>query len=288
VTLIDRHIGRILDYLEQSGRIDNTLILFTSDHGEMLGDRGLFQKHVPYEGSAHIPMIAAGPGVQAGAQVPTPTITYDISATILAAAGVEPDQAPDLLGRDLRKELPSDRVVVVHHAQGGSRYLSAISSRHKFVHWLGGGAEELYDVQEDPWEQNNLIHEPALRQTVEKLRAEAIAFERDHGQEENVQDESFVDTELSAYDDMSLGRYPRWSGMQFPKWMKPLTQDDRDAVLAEMRHCLSQETAHIFGGPEYRQYTLWGWEHIGGDPAQLQELFDQADRIGKGSGKDQE
>jgi arylsulfatase A-like enzyme len=283
VTLIDRHLGRILDALEDADRLENTLILFTSDHGEMLGDRGLFQKHVPYDGSARVPMIAAGPHVEAGAIVETPTITYDVSATILAAAGVEPEQAPDLLGRDLRHQLPSDRIVVVHHAEGGSRYLCAIDSEFKFVHWLGGGAEELYNLRTDPGEQINLIHEPRMSAIAERLRDAAIAFEADHGQAENARDGKFVDAEPSAYDDMSLGRYPRWSGMQFPKWPCPITDEDRQAMLAEMRHCLSQPTARVYADDDYRQYTIWGWEHVGGDPAAIQALFDQADAEGKGA-----
>ena len=79
-TLIDTQIGRILDALEETGRLDDTLILFTTDHGEMLGDRGQYQKHVPYEGSAHIPLIACGPGF-AQATCPTPVTTWDVAAS---------------------------------------------------------------------------------------------------------------------------------------------------------------------------------------------------------------
>jgi arylsulfatase A-like enzyme len=77
ITLIDTHVGRILDALEETGQIDNTVIVFTSDHGEMLGDRGGYQKYVPFEGWAHIPMIVCGPGIGQGV-CDTPVTTWDM------------------------------------------------------------------------------------------------------------------------------------------------------------------------------------------------------------------
>jgi arylsulfatase A-like enzyme len=61
ISFVDHHIGRILDALEEKGQIDNTLIVFTSDHGEMLGDMATYQKFLPYDGASKIPFIARYP-----------------------------------------------------------------------------------------------------------------------------------------------------------------------------------------------------------------------------------
>ena len=66
IKLIDDQVGELLYALRKRDMLDNTVIIFTSDHGEMLGDHGLFQKQVPYEPSIHIPLIVAGPGIEPG------------------------------------------------------------------------------------------------------------------------------------------------------------------------------------------------------------------------------
>ena len=82
ITFIDVQIGRILDALDATGQRDNTLIIFTTDHGESLGDNGTYQKMLPYDSCARIPLIVCGPGFEAGRCVQTPVTTWDVSTTI--------------------------------------------------------------------------------------------------------------------------------------------------------------------------------------------------------------
>lgn len=94
---IDRTVGLYLDKLEQLGQLENTLILFSSDHGEMLGDHGRWGKIVPYHPSACVPLTVAGPGVRAGATSHALINHMDIAATCLDFAGIAPPHEMDSL-----------------------------------------------------------------------------------------------------------------------------------------------------------------------------------------------
>lgn len=100
---IDEWVGRIVRTVERRGELANTVIVFSSDHGEMLGDHGRFQKSVPWEGSVRVPLIAAGPGVVRGVVSDALVELVDLSATLLELAGL---QAPrDWDSRSLRPVL---------------------------------------------------------------------------------------------------------------------------------------------------------------------------------------
>lgn len=94
---IDRTIGLYLDKLESLGQLDNTLILFSSDHGEMLGDHGRWGKTVPYHPSACVPLTVAGPGVRKGASSSALINHIDLAATCLDFAGIAPPKDVDSL-----------------------------------------------------------------------------------------------------------------------------------------------------------------------------------------------
>lgn len=279
VTLIDTHIGRILDELENSGLMENTLVLFMTDHGEMLGDRGYYQKVVPYDGAARIPLIAAGLDLPANSTVDCPVTTWDVSATILDAANVEAPQPPALVGRSLLgPETRNDqRIVTYHQALGNNRYVAAVGQGYKLIHWFSGGDEELYDLTADPLEQHNLIGAAATDAAAERLRKAALAFERDHGVAANVSNGAFVDLPYQQPSAHSLSMYPLWSSFQFPPWMVGYSKDDLELIAAEIRDCLKSEAAYICREPEWREHALKQWLDIGGDPAVYQAIFEEVD-----------
>ena len=173
LAVIDDQIGAILATLDELGLRDETLIVFSADHGEMLGDHRLFQKNVPYEPAIRIPLIASGPGVSAGVSDAL-TELVDVTATLLDVAGVAVPDGID--GRSLRPVLENPRLphrdaVVI--CQEPSRTIR--TRTHKFSHHVAGGqnAEELYDLDADPNETTNLIDEnPTL---AAKLRADLTA-----------------------------------------------------------------------------------------------------------------
>ena len=101
ISELDAIIGRLLDQLEKSGQLDNTLFVYTADHGEMLGEHGLWLKNALLENAARIPMLLAGPGLPRGVTVETPVSHVDLVATLLDFAGAP--RTPELRGHSLRR-----------------------------------------------------------------------------------------------------------------------------------------------------------------------------------------
>jgi arylsulfatase A-like enzyme len=157
-TNIDTWVGRILDAVARRGELDNTLVLFASDHGEMLGDHGRFLKHTWQEGSVHVPLVAAGPGVQAGCVSESLADMTDLGVTLLAAAGERVPEEMD--GRSLLPvlagEAGSARDVVV--SQLGN-WQSACDGRHKLVRHADGKVE-CFDLRADPHELSPVDDRP--------------------------------------------------------------------------------------------------------------------------------
>ncbi|UCH34672.1 MAG: sulfatase-like hydrolase/transferase [Armatimonadota bacterium] len=175
VSNIDDWCGRILAALRESGVLDNTVVIYTSDHGEMLGDHRLVNKSVFYEGSARIPLLAAdyrGPAL--GAVCSTPAEIIDPYRTILALAGVEP---PDgTFGKDLMPLARGDATC------GDGAAFSELGSacmvragRWKYVHDpRAGGAQELYDLEDDPEELRNLVGDVEYRAVADEMRSRLL------------------------------------------------------------------------------------------------------------------
>jgi len=180
---VDHHVGRLVDYLKASGEYDETLIVFTADHGEMLGDHWLFNKGGYFDQSYHVPLIIRDPRATAndsrGDVVERFTEAVDIMPTVLDWLGLEVPQACDgeSLAPFLRGELPSRWRGTVHweydfrdpeqqqpeRALGISSdqcTLNVIRDQHyKYVHF-GALPPLLFDLNNDPMEFRNLAAEP--------------------------------------------------------------------------------------------------------------------------------
>ena len=174
ITLIDEWIGRILDVLERRDLLRNTWIVFISDHGEQLGDHGLWGKTVFYQGSVHVPLIVRPPDGIAGWQDDGLTEQIDISATLLDIAGapaLDASLGRSLVPRLLRRDVPG-KDFVLSELFGQTMLLTGTD---KFVLPVTGGAvSQHFDLTEDPNELNNLVDgksssRPALRTCLEPL-----------------------------------------------------------------------------------------------------------------------
>ncbi len=177
-TFLDEQVGRVLEALERSGQAENTRIIYVSDHGEMLGEHGLWWKCAMYEGAVGVPLIAAGPDLPRGRTLGTPASLVDLFPTILHGAGVPiPDGLP---GRSLWPILggPEDRdreVFCEYHGHGtpGAAYLLRAGSL-KYVHYVGY-RPQLFDLASDPGERHDLAPDPRYAGTLatfeERLRA---------------------------------------------------------------------------------------------------------------------
>jgi choline-sulfatase len=179
VSFMDDNLGKVLDALEASGQAGNTRIIYTTDHGEMLGGYGLWGKMCMYEDSVAIPHIMAGPDLPAGTTCDANISWVDIFPTVLDCAGVplaDPDE--NLPGTSLwpiaRGESNPERIVFseYHAARSSTGNFMVKDDRYKFVFYAGDYPPQLFDLQEDPTELNDLGRDPAHAETRTRLEAE--------------------------------------------------------------------------------------------------------------------
>ncbi|MFS0726641.1 sulfatase-like hydrolase/transferase [Paenibacillus sp. 1P07SE] len=182
VTMIDDAFGLILDKLEARGLLDDTIILFTSDHGEMMGRHGLIGKNeLLQDDLIRIPFLAYAKGQFPPRTVPHPLLLTDLFNTILELAGGAAREqldslsfAPLLRGGD---QPPRAEVVMQHH--GATINLNVIrgirTERYKYV-FRPHEIDEFYDLAEDPWERNNRIGDPQVREVIWELRERLLAW----------------------------------------------------------------------------------------------------------------
>jgi arylsulfatase len=194
ITLVDTQIKRILDALEETGELDNTLILFCSDHGEMLGDLGTFQKFLPHDASARIPMILRyPPKVKAGTQSEALVSLSDVLPTILDLVDI-PYPAPHaLIGKSLF-DLSDRSSTILEHGKQERRWLSLVTVNYKYTYYYGGAREELVDRINDPFEQFNLMDkpDPKHRALADGFKAKLIEWESKHGLSDHLKDGTFM------------------------------------------------------------------------------------------------
>jgi len=174
----DENVGRVLMALEASGQADDTVVLFLSDHGDNMGSRGLWGKSTMYEESVRVPLILAGPQIAQGVECDTPVGLIDAYQTVLDIIGVDfTDEDKALPGRSLRSIAgePYDsarQVFSEYHASCARTGLLMLrQGRFKFIHYTGFGSE-LFDLEVDPEELNDLADDPAFADILAK-------FERD-------------------------------------------------------------------------------------------------------------
>ncbi|MDR6550845.1 sulfatase-like hydrolase/transferase [Paenibacillus qinlingensis] len=186
VTLVDDAVGRIVDDLEQRGLLDNTIILFTTDHGEMMGRHGMIGKNeIMLEDLIRIPMVAYWKNhFQAGECRELVTLC-DLFNTVLDLAGAEKNTeldsvsfAPALYGRDF----PSRKEVVIEH-HGATIHWNTVRAirdqRYKYV-FRAHEIDELYDLEVDPHELLNRISDPQYREIALDLRKRLVAWAVEH------------------------------------------------------------------------------------------------------------
>ncbi|NQT59260.1 MAG: sulfatase-like hydrolase/transferase [Bacteroidetes bacterium] len=197
ITHIDHHLGCIVESLKETGQLDNTLIIFTSDHGEMLGDYGTYQKWLPYDACSRIPMIIRFPEkLRPGTRRNDFVDLADLFSTILDAAGVDYPADFDLLGESLFAENPlKDRSrQYVEYSVENRRWISLRDEHFKFNYYFGGGREELFDLEKDPGETLNLLEsEPEEYEEVRsRLKAELTIYEQRFGLEDSLENGELV------------------------------------------------------------------------------------------------
>jgi arylsulfatase A-like enzyme len=183
IASVDDSVGRVLEYLDQSGLAQNTVVIYTSDQGFYLGDHGWFDKRFMYEISLRMPLLVRYPKeIRAGSVNSDIVLNLDFAETFLDWAGAS--VPADMQGRSLRPLLqgrtPSDwRTSMYYHyyeypaVHSVKRHYGVRTERYKLIHFYNDIDEwELYDLQTDPDERQNVYNDPKYAEIVTELKAE--------------------------------------------------------------------------------------------------------------------
>jgi arylsulfatase A-like enzyme len=200
VTLVDRQLGSIFEALEESGQAGNTVVVFTSEHGEMAGDHGMLEKRSLYEEASNVPLIMHVPWLNEKRQtrIPGSVGQVDLVPTLLDLSGSEiPDQVEGKsLLRVLRgdKDLSDNDVFIQWNGMGDRNLGSPEINRMVSVPWRGvvtgdrwklnlspGDQCELYNLGNDPAELVNLFNEPELQDRVRDMAARIRTWQEETG-----------------------------------------------------------------------------------------------------------
>jgi len=175
VSYLDENIGKVLTALQEAGLADNTRVIYTSDHGDNLGARGLWGKSTMYEEIAGVPLIMAGPGVPKGKRITTPVSHVDCYPTILDTVGVPfsevKDDHPGVSLLELAAGAKPRRTVLSeYHGMGSTTGAFAIRvGKWKYVHYVKY-RPQLFDLENDPDEIHDLATEAAFADVLAECR----------------------------------------------------------------------------------------------------------------------
>ena len=174
-TAIDEQIGRVFDALEETGQDEETVVIYTSDHGEILGDHGLWWKCCMYEPAIGVPLIVSGPDVPEGKRVETPVSLVDIVPTIADLTGAPHSEAWS--GESLLPLVEGDEdetriAFSEYHAHGARNGMFMVrKGDYKYVYYPEN-PPQLFDLQNDPHELTNLAGVGKYRDVQEGLHWE--------------------------------------------------------------------------------------------------------------------
>lgn len=191
ITHLDSQIGLILAYLERSGQIDNTYIVFASDNGLALGAHGLLGKQTMYEEGIRVPLIIKGPGIAAGSECNALTDLMDLAPTFTALSG---GKVPDSMnGINLSPYLQQEsnvedrEYIYAHYDERDSRdgaipmFRMVKDKRYKFIQHLNSDRQELFDLENDPLELHDLSSSTDHQNTKELFVAELKRWRQEIG-----------------------------------------------------------------------------------------------------------
>jgi choline-sulfatase len=183
ITHADYQIGRILDALEESGEADNTIIVFSADHGLAVGQHGLLGKQNQYEHSIRMPLVFSGPGIAKDVKNDSLVYLHSMFATTCEMAGIE---VPETV------EFPSiSPMVYGQNGQGEEAIYGSYrdfqrmvrTDRYKLIRYPHNGEVQLFDMKKDPWEMNNLAGKPGMQDKIKQLNKQLKKLQKQVGDE---------------------------------------------------------------------------------------------------------
>ena len=192
IASVDENVGRVLDYLDESGLADNTVVVYTSDQGFYLGEHGWFDKRFMYEESLKMPLIVRYPKKCPGAVVNKDIVlNLDFAPTFLDYAGA--DIPEGMQGSSLKPVLSGKtpagwrKSMYYHYYEYPGwhmvkRHYGIRTKKYKLIHfYYDNDSWELYDLQKDPNELNNVYNDSSYKDTVKELKAELVKLREKYG-----------------------------------------------------------------------------------------------------------
>jgi arylsulfatase A-like enzyme len=178
ISHLDAQIGRILKALEAGGRANNTLVIFTSDHGLAIGSHGLRGKQNMYEHTVNVPLVMRGPGVPANKRFDAQVYLRELYPTTCELAGIEP---PDTVESTSFAPVLSGKTNAIHdqvfcYFRDVQRMIRG--SRWKLIHYPQIGRYQLFDLASDPWEMNDRSGDPDLASQLAEMKSQLAAAQR--------------------------------------------------------------------------------------------------------------
>jgi arylsulfatase A-like enzyme len=208
ISSVDDNVGRLLDYLDESGLAENTIVIYTSDQGFYLGEHGWFDKRFIYDESFKTPLLVRWPNVVKPSAVENEMVqNLDFAQTMLEAVGIEPPN--DMQGESLIPLLKGEKdkwtrdAVYYQYYEYPSvhmvkRHYGIVNKEFKLVHFYYDVDEwELYDRLNDPNEMNNVYNDPDYADIVKKLKKDLIALRKKY-KDSPEQDQKYIDKYKSA------------------------------------------------------------------------------------------
>ena len=179
ITYLDEKIGQLLDVLEETGQRENTIVIYTSDHGEMNGEHGMWRKSSFYEASVRVPLQISWPGhIPTGGRISEVVSLVDLVATLVEIADI-PQQVP-LDGESLLCLMQGkhadwrDEAFSEYLAHGVSRPTAMLRKGRYKLHYSLGDPPQLYDILNDPNEFHDLSREPICQSVVKELQTQLL------------------------------------------------------------------------------------------------------------------
>lgn len=182
ISFVDYNLGRLLAYLEEENLMDNTMIIYTSDHGEMMGDYNCFGKRCFLDSAARIPMIVKYPGCQKNTTCNTPVSLIDIMPTFLEFAGI--DTGEDYSGESLFGILDGksgrDTIFGQYEKEGYASYMM-LNEKYKYIYSAPDNKEFLFDLIVDTEETRNKANNPLYYEKTKEMREKTIKYFKEEG-----------------------------------------------------------------------------------------------------------
>lgn len=197
ISLVDYNVGRILKALDEEGLRDNTLVIFVSDHGEMLGDNDTYQKFLAYEPSSHVPLIMRWPEkIKKGTVKDGFVDLNDLYPTMVDVSGGIYNGNKELPGESLfiKNPMKNREWQYIEHQHGSKRWCAIIGQGYKYVHYYGD-RDELFDLTSDPNENVNLLFgspSSSVLSIKEGMKKVLIEYEKKWGLPGCIEGDDFV------------------------------------------------------------------------------------------------